>query len=209
MSKVNETSEAEPSSQSSTTTAVKELSPEEYFRILTEACKFRMPPCDFRVWDRYLFSRCTSKNQTFGLLRLYDWLLDKVARNELDSHKIGEWCVTGQFAGRVQRIIRRAMRSPSQVDSHLAKDDRMKEDLEFIRWNQEILDLGPTNISSVEDSHQMTWLRQAKNCATACHMCDDSFSGSLSGASDQNPTGCCRTGVLTFGTIWDSRLCTF
>jgi hypothetical protein len=128
----------------------------ECARVFKEAFNCHMPPHDFRVWDRYLFSRCTSENQVLGLVSLYDWTRNLGKPYKFD--KVGKWCMDGQFARRIKRMIQTAKRSGS------VPQGRIDKDLEFIKSNGEILDLGPMNLCSVDDTHKDTWLMQAKAC---------------------------------------------
>src|SRR4051812_39205317 len=102
------------STQSSTQPLTDDPSPKEYARLFKEAYNHHMPPYDFRVWDRYLFSRCTSQNQVLGLLSLYEWLLGKEIdiEKESDIQEIGKWCMMGKFTSQIKKIILKAKRSP-------------------------------------------------------------------------------------------------
>ena len=145
-----------PSTQDSTHSPIEDLSFKEYADIFEEAYAHHMPPYDFRVWDRYLFSRCTTQEQFLGLLSLYEWV--QGYRHYFDSEEIAKWCMNGQLACRVKRIIDTADRTGS------AGKAKIKKDLEFLKSNYEILDLGPMNLSSVDDTHAETWFMQAKGC---------------------------------------------
>ncbi|PCG98946.1 Hypothetical protein PENO1_036330 [Penicillium occitanis (nom. inval.)] len=145
-----------PSTQESTQSPIEDLSSEEYARIFNEAFDHHMPPYDFRVWDRYLFSRCTTQEQFLGLLSLYEWV--RGYRHYFDSEEIAKWCMNGQLACRVKRIIDTADRTGS------ARKAKIKKDLNFLKSNYEILDLGPMNLSSVDDTHAEIWFMQAKAC---------------------------------------------
>lgn len=82
---------------------------------------------------------------------------------------------------------------------------RIKRDLQFLNSNREILDLGPMNLSSVDNAHKETWFMQAKACIKlllpgtkariSMYRRENSkihtlLSAWLSGAFCQNQTGC-------------------
>lgn len=50
------------------------LTPEEHAFILDEAVRLETIPNDIRVWDRYLFSKCTTVLQAWCLMQIYDRL---------------------------------------------------------------------------------------------------------------------------------------
>lgn len=48
-----------------------DVKPEEYCETFREAYLHHMPRYDFRVWDRCLYSRCSTQDRLFGILKLY------------------------------------------------------------------------------------------------------------------------------------------
>ncbi|KAE8549809.1 hypothetical protein EYB25_008333 [Talaromyces marneffei] len=143
--------------QEPTQPPIDDISSKEYSYLFNEAHNYHMPPYDFRVWDRYLFSRCTSRTQILGLWRLYEWPL-RLSRGRVGIDDIGKWCMDGKFTYRVKKLINNE-RMTCNPDYK-----RINRDLSFIQENQEILDLGPMNISRPDDAHKELWLKQAKGC---------------------------------------------
>lgn len=132
----------------------KELSPEDYVRIFKEGYDLGMPPHDFRVWDRYLFSKCSTDVQLSGLLRVFRTPIMKLGGTpEQNIRTVGQWCKEGTFAEKVKIAI------PSTTLDLV--------DQNFLEENKAIFETRPLLLSEVQTLHQTAWFDQAKDCITS------------------------------------------
>lgn len=135
----------------STQTPPKELSPQDYVRIFKEANDLYMPPFDFRVWDRYLFSRCSDNVRISGLLRLFRTTIKYLQGSpEQNIQTVGQWCEEGTFFDKAKNVI------DSTVCDLIC--------LDFLGDYETILKAKPLGLSEVQDIHQTAWFEQAKDC---------------------------------------------
>ncbi|KAF5015502.1 hypothetical protein F66182_13151, partial [Fusarium sp. NRRL 66182] len=79
-----------------------DLSPEQYPEIFLEAQYLRMIPYDYRVWDRYLYSKCPEPDDAVLLLGVHVWLM----KLKFTAGIIGEWCENGEFVENARKYIR-------------------------------------------------------------------------------------------------------
>jgi hypothetical protein len=136
--------------------STKDLSLGEYVLRLGEAYELRMRPYDFRVWDRYLFSRCSEKVPVLGLFQLFEWpMIYLPGTSEECFEKVGQWCIQGTFIDGVKSIIVRLR------DRHFDRE-RADLDLAFIEKHQAIFKDGPMQLSAVGKKEQDVWCDQAK-----------------------------------------------
>jgi hypothetical protein len=135
-----------------------ELDPEEYTRRFEEAFELRMPPYDFRVWNRYLFSRCSDSEEVLGLMNLFKWLM-KAGDYSTNANAIGQFCMNGRaFITAVKNII-------EMTQGTYWDQEEVARDLAFIEKKGELFEAGPIpGLSEVNQEQKEKWLIQAKSC---------------------------------------------
>lgn len=132
-----------------------QLSPEQVK--FKEAYDLHMPPYDFKIWDKYLFSRCSSGEEVLGLFNLFRWLMES-SEYAYNAKAIDQFCAKGDaFIEAVKNII------------DMAKDtwmnpEEIRRDLAFIKEHQAKFSAGPMHLSAVGEKEQKAWRDQAKAC---------------------------------------------
>ena len=81
---------------------IEELTPEKYAFMIDQAVGFETIPNDIRVWDRYLFSKCTTAVQAWRLVQIYVML--KMVN--VDYVTVGQWCDQGDFVEKALEKLR-------------------------------------------------------------------------------------------------------
>lgn len=130
----------------------------EDYKKFEEAYYLDMPPYNFTVWDRYLFSRCSDEVPVLGLLRLFFYPMTFPEHIAIGSSEIiGQWCMQGTFTDEVKKIIEKIR------DDHFDRD-QVEQDLAYIEEHQAIFKKGPMQLSAVGEKEQNQWFDQAKTC---------------------------------------------
>ncbi|KAI7971464.1 hypothetical protein EIK77_003520 [Talaromyces pinophilus] len=129
------------------------LIPRDYIRIFKEGYDLSMPPHDFRVWDRYLFSKLPDAKETPRLLKLFTMVI-KGLRGvpEQNIRTVGQWCEQGTFFDEAMNVIDSTTR------------DIVCQD--FLEANKAIFKAKPLGLSEVQTILQTRWFEQAKACIT-------------------------------------------
>lgn len=136
------------------------LTPEEHAFILGEAVRLETIRNDIRVWDRCLFSKCTTDLQAWCLMRIYD----KLNLVNVDYVTVGKWCDQGNF---LYKALGKLRESPSSI---------LDQMLEPIEENGNAFS-GPIqrgNVPYDTSAIQAKWFMQARGCAQACGDTDSS-----------------------------------
>ncbi|GAM38918.1 hypothetical protein TCE0_034f10040 [Talaromyces pinophilus] len=126
------------------------LSAEQYHNMFLEAQHLKMIPYDFRVWDRYLYSKCLRPYQAVLLRDVHVWLL----KMEITPSTIGQWCVSGKFEKNAHEFIK---------NSNNKYGDSSKI-LEFLEKNAEVLGKSLSRDSAGDQRSVNNWLAQGRAC---------------------------------------------
>lgn len=134
----------------STNTTLKALSDQQYRDMFLEAQRLKMIPYDFRVWNRYLYSKFQNANDALILRNIYV-LLWKL-RISVDT--VGKWCAEGNFATNAHASVKRSENTHGD-STHLLK---------FLEDNHDALSEREDHGSAYNQIKPNAWLDQAKLC---------------------------------------------
>ncbi|EEA27883.1 hypothetical protein TMatcc_003816 [Talaromyces marneffei ATCC 18224] len=137
---------------------VEDLTDAEYGFLLNQAIGLETIPNDIRVWDRYLFSKCTTAIQAWCLVQIYVIL----RMLKVDFIIVGQWCKQGNF---VEKALYKSRESPVLVEKfarlNLNPIELIEQNRNAFSRPRGFIDTSALNKPQI----QKKWLEQAMQCA--------------------------------------------
>lgn len=130
-----------------------DLSPEQYSTIFREAQHFKMIPYEYRVWDRYLYSKCPWPDDAVILRDVHVWLM----RLKHTPITIGEWCVKGKFVENAHNYIKNSNNKYGDSGNILR----------FLEQHEAVLATPLSSNTTLGNQSTELWLAQGRACVKA------------------------------------------